>query len=1045
MRSRLRVAAVVCFVAILAVGGAAALRLAPATPRTAYAVVSSADRLSFATREGETVEFLRPELRARNAAWIAPAAEPVRTDGQILYDHGPWSEIYVLREDALQQCFVIKSAIEGPACIRIPIRSGLTPRADAGGAGVELVDAKGTPRLVYKDAYAMDRAGHIAAISMSVEDSAICLHLSPEYLASATFPVLIDPVVGAPGFLSSSGGIWRAPGMRIAYSSVDNIYLAVWHRDVVFDDPPSNHGHQPHYWLTSSRVDARAISVAANGTVTFGAVRNLGPAATGFAAFAPRVTHNPVNNEFLVVWSEGKWEVTETPDADTDGDTLIGNDPDRSIFGDLVTDLNDNNIAEFAMSQDPVAPNTRIVAQRVSVAALATSAVGAPVEVTMAAGGVPGNPTGPAGGVQDPTAVHPAVLPDVTWDGLQYVLVWQTLEDPQLGDIESIGGQFELRHIFHTKSRTRYSTVSATGAITTTSTDLSNAKHRFFIKGATSDLSNIIDGSVPANLGNELVYDSVPTDPGPRVASLVLPGTDGLLGTADDINGGSLMTWCVTTLVFNEPKSRVRSRLLPAGSSQAGIVWDVFSGNGQLYQRVAVAAGPAKQADNPATPQNETLDMSHFFVLFQRVDGIVSEGNRAVEFIGAVQGRMTEENGVPSGALFTVADPDATGTYLSPTLAWNRETEQYFVSWTKTDSTLWNPITEGRAWFPRGWTMLDSPNQLFAQLATVYPQGAALTSNPAIDPNNPAAAEHHVLFGAQEDDFGANYTRRYKFPPTPIVGDPAIFVSPPVLSFNAPDQVTIPPAKTATLGNSGGSLSVLQWEAVVDQSWLTIAPMSGTLGQAQTQQLSVSVNPGGLPNGTYNAMITITSPTAINSGQTIAVAFVVGGGASGVDGLFVAPTSITTSAIEGATPPAASLSLTFNDQDSNPATINWTVTNAASLPTWIAAVTPLSGTLAAPNSSALVGVTFDTSGLVAGTYQTTIAIASTPAVQGSPLMIPVTLTITPGAPPPPPPPAPKEGSKKKGGCGGSAGGASSLLPGMMMLALAFALALRHGR
>jgi hypothetical protein len=1006
-----------------------------------YVVVSNADHVSFASAKGGAVDFLRPELRAKSASWSARPAEPTRADGQILYDHGPWSEIYVLRDDAMQQCFVLKEAVDGPAVIRIPIRSGLTPRADAGGTGVEFVDEKGHARLSYKDAYAMDRAGHIAPLVLSVEGSAICVHLSREYLAGATFPVLVDPVVGAPGFLSSSGGIWRAPGMHIAYNSVDNLYLAVWHRDVVFDDPPSNHGHQPHYWLTSSRVDARAISVAADGTVTFGAIRNLGPAQTGFAAFAPRVAHNPVNNEFLVAWSEGKWEVTETPDADTDGDTLVGNDPDRSIFGDLVTDLNDNDISEFAMSQDPVAPNTRIVGQRVTVAALTTTPVGAPIELTMAAGGVPGNPTGPAGGVQDPTAIHPAVLPDVTWDGLQYVLVWQTLEDPQLGEIEDIGGQFELRHIFHTKSRTRYSTVSAAGAITTTATDLSNAKHRFFIKGATSNLANIVDGSVPANLGGELVYDSVPTDPGPRVASLILPGPDGALGTADDINGGSLMTWCVTTLVFNEPKSRVRSRHLPAGSSTAGIVWDVFSGNGQLYQRVAVAAGPAKQADNPATPQNETLDMSHFFVVFQRVDGIVHEGSRAVEFVGAVQGRMTEENGVPAGALFTVANPDASGTYLSPTLAWNRETEQYFVSWTKTDSTLWNPVTEGRAWFPRGWTMLDSPNQLFAQLATVYPQGAALTANPAIDPANPGAAEHHVLFGAQEDDFGANYTRRYKFPPTPIVGDPAIFVSPPALSFNAPNAVTIPPTQAATLGNSGGNLSILQWEAVVDQSWLTVAPTSGTLAQAQTQPLTVSVNPGGLPNGTYNATITISSPTAVNSGQTIAVSFIVGGGASGADGLFVSPTSITTSAIEGSTPMPASLSLTFNDQDSNPATINWTVSNAASLPSWIASVTPLSGTLAAPNSSALVAITFDASGLVAGTYQTTIAVTSTPSVQGSPLMIPVTLTITPGVPPPPPPPPPKENPKKKG-CGGSAGG-DSLLPGLVSLGLALGLLLRR--
>ena len=39
-----------------------------------------------------------------------------------------------------------------------------------------------------------------------------------------------------------------------------------------------------------------------------------------------------------------------------------------------------------------------------------------------------------------------------------------------------------------------------------------------------------------------------------------------------------------------------------------------------------------------------------------------------------------------------------------------------------------------------------------------------------LDPANLDAADHHLMFAGQEDDFGANYLRRYKFVPPP--GDP---------------------------------------------------------------------------------------------------------------------------------------------------------------------------------------------------------------------------------------------------------------------------------
>ena len=51
---------------------------------------------------------------------------------------------------------------------------------------------------------------------------------------------------------------------------------------------------------------------------------------------------------------------------------------------------------------------------------------------------------------------------------------------------------------------------------------------------------------------------------------------------------------------------------------------------------------------------------------------------------------------------------------------------------------------------------------LSALPALLLAAGVSLGADP---PANPDAANHHVLFAGQEDDFGANYIRRYKFVP----------------------------------------------------------------------------------------------------------------------------------------------------------------------------------------------------------------------------------------------------------------------------------------
>jgi hypothetical protein len=739
------------WIVLLALSGAEGLAQAVDHDAGAYRVRADATGVRLSTPEAGELYFGRPDVRSGGQSWPAKDVDPTRQGDLLSYDRGAWTEHYVLRSDALQQMFVLRRPTREDVVIRIPVRGAVPPRLrDA--RTIEFAGRDERRTLVYKDAVAMDRAGHLRELSFGVEKDALLIRIPKDYLATAVFPVLVDPLVGGAVTLSPAGGLWRIPGVHLAWNSRDQYYLSVWHQDLIFNK--AHNSHPSHNWLNESTVRARAIRVDAGGAVILGdpvsgtkpyAGVTIGPNTADFAAFGPRIRYNAAANEFLVVWSEGQWFQN-------------GTFYDTTVYGDAITDLDDNDIAEYTYSQEPYPSNSRITGVRLIAdpVTLAVAKVGGAVEASIAADGTPGSPSG-----SDAKAIHPCILPDLSWDGLQYVVTWQTLEVPVIGQIQNQSfGQY--RHVFRAQSRVRYRLLSPTGAVLTTYTDLSDPKERFFVKGPTKTASNIVDGSVPTNLMEQLSYDSVPTDPSPHVDSIILPGPDGLMGTGDDVPVGSLLVWNVTSLTFNLGKSRVRGRFLPAGQQTASIVWDVFSSSdgagsdlpSQFVQRAYVAAGVGDSVAN-----------SHFLVAFESVEDVVRVGTPRVEFVGSLKMRLVDASGgVPLGGVLELAtsDPLERRFYMNPTVSWSRELRQYFLAWAETD-TLWNPITLGRAWDPGTQGFKDAQSQLFGSVSTAYPASAAASYSPFVDPANPGAADHHVMYAAQEDDFGANYIRRFKF------------------------------------------------------------------------------------------------------------------------------------------------------------------------------------------------------------------------------------------------------------------------------------------
>src|SRR5581483_5281596 len=81
-------------------------------------------------------------------------------------------------------------------------------------------------------------------------------------------------------------------------------------------------------------------------------------------------------------------------------------------------------------------------------------------------------------------------------------------------------------------------------------------------------------------------------------------------------------------------------------------------------------------------------------------------------------------------------------------------------------------------------------------------------------------------------------------------GTQLIGLSTNALTVDAPVGGPNPAPSIVTLQNSGDG--TLKWTTTSNQPWLTVNPKSGKLNAAESSDLSILVNVGGLAVGTYS-------------------------------------------------------------------------------------------------------------------------------------------------------------------------------------------------
>ncbi len=197
-------------------------------------------------------------------------------------------------------------------------------------------------------------------------------------------------------------------------------------------------------------------------------------------------------------------------------------------------------------------------------------------------------------------------------------------------------------------------------------------------------------------------------------------------------------------------------------------------------------------------------------------------------------------------------------------------------------------------------------------------------------------------------------------------------VTPASLTFSAAPSGPLPAAQQLAISNGG--TGTLSWTASDNQTWMSVAPGSGT----NAGNVTVTITTTSMAAGTYNGTVTITATGAGGSPKQIPVTYTI---AVAPPALQVSPSSLAFAGpVGGAAPPSQALSVT----NGGGGTLSFTTSVDR---TWLSA-SPGSG-----SAPATVTVSVNTAGLGAGTHSGNVTITST-GTQGSPAVIPVTLTLS---------------------------------------------------
>ncbi|QDU66037.1 hypothetical protein [Engelhardtia mirabilis] len=217
---------------------------------------------------------------------LAPASPTVEGD-QVRYARGSGvTEVYAVGAEGIAQSFVLAAppAGGGELIVRCDLFGTLAPLAVAtDDGGLDFSGPSGGARM--GGVTGVDADGRTCPGELRAADGHLDLVLPADFVATATYPLVVDPLIGS--VFGINNETWDDGDPDLAYDATTDTYLVVWRRA-----------------FSASDVRIRGQRVGSAGNL-IGPVVFFGQDAggTGSATGAPHVANVTWSDRFLVVWS----------------------------------------------------------------------------------------------------------------------------------------------------------------------------------------------------------------------------------------------------------------------------------------------------------------------------------------------------------------------------------------------------------------------------------------------------------------------------------------------------------------------------------------------------------------------------------------------------------------------------------------------------------------------------------------------------------------------------------------------------------------------
>lgn len=195
-------------------------------------------------------------------------------------------EAYQSLDFQVEQYFLLRTPLPGSGDLIFEgiLSTTLAPRAEGLLSGPARFSLGEGLDLVYGPALARDAAGRETAVALRLERGQVRLAVPGDWLAAASYPVLVDPAIGTAADLSNNGLNQTAPAVATSSITADNYrYMAAW--------ADSRDGSQAIY----VQPVAQAGTVYDDATQVYGSANNQQD---------PAIVYNPTNEGYLVSWYE---------------------------------------------------------------------------------------------------------------------------------------------------------------------------------------------------------------------------------------------------------------------------------------------------------------------------------------------------------------------------------------------------------------------------------------------------------------------------------------------------------------------------------------------------------------------------------------------------------------------------------------------------------------------------------------------------------------------------------------------------------------------